>query len=186
MQNPKTVTVNGNTYRIGILDGFQQWDVFCKIAFLIPEFFRAMPGLAKLMQMNAKDKAAQKAFDDATARLDKAGTEEASESVNQDESEVMDVLSASMGPLLRALGKLDRATSQEVFLVCLSVCERQEQAGIHETWSRVLAGDGKTIMYHDLKNSAPEMVGLAFYVIRENMGGFFSIAQQQSQNAVQK
>lgn len=139
--------INGNTYRAGKLDAFQQQD----LAFaLVPAFGAVAPLLKDILPASAggdKDNAG----DDEIAEIRKA--------------KLMDSLPVILPALTTAVRTLDKKSRKEINDICLDVVTRQTG----NQWSKIYSGG--VLMYDDINGI--ELLQIAGYVIKDSLGSFF-------------
>jgi len=87
-------------------------------------------------------------------------------------------------PFSLAIAHMDKESVEFVLRTCLSVCERREDAGNgNYNWAAVQAANGR-MMYNDIE--LLDVFRIVSEVVRVNLASFFAIAQQDSQDKVQR
>lgn len=92
----------------------------------------------------------------------------------EDESKaLMEVLELATGPLADAFSKMSNVDVDYIVHACLSVCERKQAKG----YAKVYIPRGG-LMFQDIQLDT--LLGLTWYVIQENLAGFFPTSQPTS------
>lgn len=135
--------INGNTYRSGKLDAFQQQD----LAFaLVPAFGAVAPLLKDILP----------------ASEDGTGGDEISDVRKE---KLMDSLPVILPALTTAVRTLDKKSRKEINDICLDVVTRQTG----NQWSKIYSGG--VLMYDDINGI--ELLQIVGYVIKDSLGSFF-------------
>lgn len=75
---------------------------------------------------------------------------------------------AALAPAAEAIGGISDADAEYILNACLDLCQRQQPGNIG--WARVRSSGG--LMFEDI--GMAEMLQIAWAVLSENLGGFFS------------
>ncbi|HCR3197157.1 phage tail assembly chaperone [Morganella morganii] len=135
--------INGNTYRSGKLDAFQQQD----LAFaLVPAFGAVAPLLKDILP----------------ASEDGTGGDEIADVRKE---KLMDSLPVILPALTTAVRTLDKKSRKEINDICLDVVTRQTG----NQWSKIYSGG--VLMYDDINGI--ELLQIVGYVIKDSLGSFF-------------
>jgi hypothetical protein len=94
------------------------------------------------------------------------------EAASKDEI-IMAILEIATGPLANALAKMSNADADYILHGCLAVCQRQQATGYAKVYVR-----GGGMMFQDIQLDT--LLALVFFVIQENLGGFFPTGQPTS------
>lgn len=97
----------------------------------------------------------------------------------------LDDLVAMAGPVLDLLSKMSDEDTNYIILTCLKTATREQ----NKVWARVLAPDGKTLMFADM--DMPTMIRVVMEVLKLNLGNFLmglgdELPSQSSSNAGQQ
>lgn len=135
--------INGNTYRAGKLDAFQQQD----LAFaLVPAFGAVAPLLKDILPVSEDGTGGDEIADIRKTKL-------------------MDSLPVILPALTTAVRTLDKKSRKEINDICLDVVTRQTG----NQWSKIYSGG--VLMYDDINGI--ELLQIAGYVIKDSLGSFF-------------
>lgn len=145
--------INGNTYRSGKLDAFQQQD----LAFaLVPAFGAVAPLLKDILPASAGN----------------AGTDEIADIRK---AKLIDSLPVILPALTTAVRTLDKKSRKEINDICLDVVTRQTG----NQWSKIYSGG--QLMYDDINGI--ELLQIAGYVIKDALGSFFPVPPESDAQA---
>ncbi|HEI8006111.1 TPA: hypothetical protein SLC38_003045 [Morganella morganii] len=135
--------INGNTYRSGKLDAFQQQD----LAFaLVPAFGAVAPLLKDILPVSEDGTGGDEIADIRKTKL-------------------MDSLPVILPALTTAVRTLDKKSRKEINDICLDVVTRQTG----NQWSKIYSGG--VLMYDDINGI--ELLQIVGYVIKDSLGSFF-------------
>ncbi|HGY3147579.1 TPA: phage tail assembly chaperone [Morganella morganii] len=135
--------INGNTYRAGKLDAFQQQD----LAFaLVPAFGAVAPLLKDILPVSEDGTGGDEIADIRKTKL-------------------MDSLPVILPALTTAVRTLDKKSRKEINDICLDVVTRQTG----NQWSKIYSGG--VLMYDDINGI--ELLQIVGYVIKDSLGSFF-------------
>lgn len=135
--------INGNTYRSGKLDAFQQQD----LAFaLVPAFSAVAPLLKDILPVSEDGTGGDEIADIRKTKL-------------------MDSLPVILPALTTAVRTLDKKSRKEINDICLDAVTRQ--TGNH--WSKIYSDS--VLMYDDINGI--ELLQIVGYVIKDSLGSFF-------------
>ncbi|MEM8257834.1 phage tail assembly chaperone [Morganella morganii] len=135
--------INGNTYRSGKLDAFQQQD----LAFaLVPAFSAVAPLLKDILPVSEDGTGGDEIADIRKTKL-------------------MDSLPVILPALTTAVRTLDKKSRKEINDICLDVVTRQTG----NQWSKIYSGG--VLMYDDINGI--ELLQIVGYVIKDSLGSFF-------------
>ncbi|RUT64892.1 hypothetical protein CKG00_17345 (plasmid) [Morganella morganii] len=135
--------INGNTYRSGKLDAFQQQD----LAFaLVPAFSAVAPLLKDILPVSEDGTGGDEIADIRKTKL-------------------MDSLPVILPALTTAVRTLDKKSREEINDICLDVVTRQTG----NQWSKIYSGG--VLMYDDINGI--ELLQIVGYVIKDSLGSFF-------------
>lgn len=138
--------INGNTYRSGKLDAFQQQD----LAFaLVPAFGAVAPLLKDIFP--------------AVAEKDEGNTGDEIADIRK--TKLMDSLPVILPALTTAVRTLDKKSRKEINDICLDVVTRQTG----NQWSKIYSGG--VLVYDDINGI--ELLQIVGYVIKDSLGSFF-------------
>jgi hypothetical protein len=83
---------------------------------------------------------------------------------------LMDVLEIAGGPLADAFSKMSNVDVDYIVHACLSVCQRKQSHGYAKVFVR-----GGGLAFQDIQLDT--LLGLTWFVIQENLAGFFTTSQ---------
>lgn len=138
------ITLNGQQYRIGVIDAFTQLKLSRKLAPLVPEL---VPAFVKIKNV----------IGDAPAE----GEEAPKLSLDQ----VGDI-ALMLGPFTTALAALSDADMEYITALCMAVVQRQSG----NTWAAVWNKDAKALMFQDI--GLDTLLLLLVKTIMANLGNF--------------
>jgi hypothetical protein len=90
-----------------------------------------------------------------------------------EDAKALEFLELATGPLANSLAKMSNADADYITHACLSVCQRKQAHG----YAKVFVPGGG-IMFQDIQLDT--FLGLVFFVLQENLAGFFPIGQPTS------
>lgn len=140
------ITINGRNFRTGTLNAFTQLHVSRRLAPLLPKLTALIDGVG--------------GADDGLLRALLAGEEQAAEKVSAND------LNALLVPLAAAATVLPDADVEFIINACLDVTGVKQAGGAYAPM--------RTNGLPMFPVSAPEMLGIAFAALKENMTDFFT------------
>jgi hypothetical protein len=145
----KEVEIDGSKYRIGKLDAKKQFHLARRLLPLLGQVGKS-----------AKELPASDINPDSN------------QTVEEKDKSVGDVLNIVAGPIAEAIAKIPDDEADYIIDTCLAVVYREQGNG----WPPVVSKGGR-IMFEDIAGNMTVMLRLAFAVLQENLGGFFSSDQ---------